>query len=107
MLLTDDEKRMLAGEHGPGIQRAMDLLVKLGDTFDAKKLNPISYGHISYDACPEDFWDLMTEGVTKTPHRVTTHPSYQPEVWKEWGLPLADQWIDEHERKLKTLKRLG
>lgn len=107
MLLSDEEKRMLAGEFAPGVRRAMDLLVKLGNSFDAEKLVPITYGHVSYDGCPEDFWDLMTEGVTPTPHRVTTHPSYQPEVWEKWGLPLADRWIDEHERKLVTVKRLG
>jgi predicted aconitase len=107
MVLTDEEKRMLAGKYAPGIQRAMNLLVKLGTSFDAEKLVPITYGHVSYDGCPEDFWNLITEGVNPTSHRVTTHPSYQPEVWKEWGLPLADQWIDEHERKLITLKHLG
>ena len=107
MFLTDEEKRMLAGDHGPGIERAMDLLVKLGDSFDAEKLVPITYGHISYDFCPEKFWNLMTEGVSKTAHRVTTHPSFSPEVWKEWGLPLADKWLGEHERKLKRFKELG
>jgi len=107
VLLTDEEKRMLAGERGPGIKRAMDFLVKLGASFDAEKLVPISYGHVSYDSCPEDFWNLITDGLSKTPHRVTTHPSYQPKVWKEWGLPLAHQWIDEHERKVKRLKQLG
>jgi len=107
MLLTDEEKRMQAGEYGPGIQRAISLLITLGDSFDAERLVPISYGHISYDFCPEDFWNLMTEEVPATPHRVTTHPSYQPRVWKEWGLPLAENWIDEHERKLQSLKQLG
>ena len=107
MLLTDEEKRMQAGEYAPGIKRAMDLLIKLGDSFDAKKLVPISYGHISYDFTNEDFWDLMTEGVPKTTHRVTTHPSYSPELWKKWGLTLADNWVGEHERKLKRFKELG
>jgi predicted aconitase len=107
MVLSDEEKRMLAGDCGTGIRRAMDLLVKLGDSFDAEKLVPITYGHISYDTCPEKFWDLMTEGISKTAHMVTTHPSYSPEVWKEWGLPLADQWIGEHERKLKKFMELG
>ena len=107
MLLTDEEKKMQAGEYGPGMQRAISLLITLGDSFNAERLVPISYGHISYDFCPEDFWNLMTEGVPATPHMVTTHPSYQPEIWKEWGLSLADQWIGEHERKLKVLKQLG
>ena len=107
MHLTNKEKRMTEGEYGEGVRRSMELLIKLGDSFGAERLVPISYGHISYDFCPEKFWDLMTEGLTKTSHRVTTHPSYQPEIWKAWGLPLADRWIDEHVRKLKTFKRLG
>jgi len=107
MLLTDEEKKMQAGEYGPGMQRAISLLITLGDSFNAERLVPISYGHISYDFCPEDFWNLMTEEVPATPHRVTTHPSYQPQLWKEWGLPLADRWIDEHERKLTAFRQLG
>ena len=45
MQLTDGEKRMLNGECAPGIQKAVELLVKLGDSFDAERLVPISYGH--------------------------------------------------------------
>jgi predicted aconitase len=107
MKLNDTEKRMRDGEYGVGIQRAMALLIKLGESFDAPKMVPISYGHISYDFCPEDFWNLMTENVPKTPHRVTTHPSYSPDIWKSWGLPLADNWRSEHERKLKRYIELG
>ena len=107
MRLTDEEKKMLNGEGAPGIQRAIELLVKLGDSFGAEKLVPISYGHISYGLCPEPFWNIMTEGVSPTPHRVTTHPSSQPETFKAWGLPVADQWVQEHERKLKRFKELG
>jgi len=107
MLLTDEEKRMQAGDYGPGIRRAIDFLIKLGESFDAAKLAPVSYAHIAYDFCPEEFWNLMTEGVTGTPHRVTTHPAHSPEVWKAWGLPLADRWVGEHERKLEKYKQLG
>lgn len=107
MLLTDEEKKMLNGEYAPGIQRSIELLVKLGDSFDAEKLVPISYGHISYDLCPEKFWDLMTDGVPPTPHRVTTHPSSQPEVYREWGLPVSDSFVQEHKRKLTRFRELG
>ncbi len=107
MLLSKEERRMIGGELGPGIQRAMKLLVELGESFDAERLVPVSYAHIAYDFCPEEFWNLMTEGVHPTRHRVTTHPSYSPEIWAEWGLPLADRWIGEHERKLKKFKELG
>jgi len=38
--LTELEKRMQAGEYGPGTQRAMDLLVKYDDSFDAESFAP-------------------------------------------------------------------
>ncbi len=107
MKLSDNEKRMLEGESGVGIQRAMKLLVKLGESFDAEKMVPVSYSHISYDFCPEEFWNLMTEDVLPTAHRVTTHPSYHPDVWEKWGLPLAGRWRGEHERKLNRYLELG
>ena len=107
MKLNDTEKRMRDGDYGPGIQRAMSLLIKLGESFDAEKMVPIAYGHVSYDFCPEDFWNLMTEDVPRTPHRVTTHPSYSPETWTSWGLPLAENWRGEHERKLQRYIELG
>lgn len=107
MFLGDEEKKMLDGKRGAGVRRAVDLIVKLGESFDAERLAPVSYAHIAYDFCPEDFWNLMTEGVSSTPHRVTTHPAYSPEVWKKWELPNAEDWIGEHERKLKKYKELG
>lgn len=107
MILTDEEKKMQTGECGQGIRRAMEFLIKLGESFDAEKLVPVSYAHVAYDFCPEEFWNLMTEDVNSTPHRVTTHPAYSPEIWEAWGLPLADSWIGEHERKLNKYKELG
>jgi predicted aconitase len=107
MLLNDEDKRMMGGERGAGTARAIELLVKMGETHDAEKLVRTAYAHISYDFSPEGFWDLMTEGVPKTPNRVTTHPSFSPEEWEEWGLPLAKNWKVEHDRKLKRFLELG
>lgn len=107
MFLTDEEKRILDGKNGRGPQRSIELLVKLGDSFDAERLSTITYAHISYDFCPKDFWDMFTEDLITTPHRVTTHPSYSPEKWKEWGLSLADNWEKEHNEKLKRYLELG
>jgi hypothetical protein len=109
MFLTDEEKRMLSGEYGPGIQRAIDLLVKLGDSFGVERMVKASYAHDNYDMVPEDFWNLITEGA-KPLLKVTTHPVFQPEKWKEWGLtqgPRADEFIAEHQRKLKKIRELG
>ncbi|MHA6789558.1 aconitase X [Pseudomonas bijieensis] len=38
MRLRDDEKAMLAGDQGPAVQKAMDLLVRYGEALDAEYL---------------------------------------------------------------------
>ncbi len=42
MELTKDEEKMLSGGYGEGYRRAMDILVKMGEFYDAKRLVPIS-----------------------------------------------------------------
>jgi len=47
MHLTADEERILAGEEGRGRQKAMELLVALGDIYNAKRLIPIASAQVS------------------------------------------------------------
>jgi predicted aconitase len=45
MFLDKNEERMLAGEYGPEVGKAMEFLVKIGDAFDAKKMVNIYSAH--------------------------------------------------------------
>ena len=47
MHLTPEEERMYAGEEGAGVQSAMELLVTLGDSYDAPRLIKIVSAHTS------------------------------------------------------------
>jgi len=47
MHLTREEERILAGEEGHGRQKAMELLVTLGDIYGAKRLIPIASAQVS------------------------------------------------------------
>lgn len=47
MYLTSKEERTLAGEEGPGRQKAMELLVAIGDIYGAKRLIPVSSAQVS------------------------------------------------------------
>lgn len=110
MLLTKEEQEMLNGNKGPGVRRAMELLVDLCEAHDVERLVEASYGHAPpYDVIPGDFWNQITEGAPPVMKRVTTHPSYQPELWKEWGIAGSriDDIIQEHQRKLKKVRELG
>lgn len=54
MELAADEERMLAGKCGSGLQRAMELLVAVGQAYDAPRMIDISCSHI---LAPEmQFW---------------------------------------------------
>jgi len=66
MHLIDEEKRMLDGEYGPGVQRAMDFLYQLGEGLEAEKMIKVTTTHILPDM-PTELLEKMTEGVTGTP----------------------------------------
>lgn len=52
MELTREEERMLAGKEGRGYQKAMEILVKLGEFYDAKQMVPITMAFLTKGASP-------------------------------------------------------
>ena len=77
MYLTDKEKRMYQGEFGPGIQKAMSLLVRYGELFGADKMVPVSNCHISPDI-PDGLLQKFSAGVEKTGPICSLHPCLYP-----------------------------
>jgi hypothetical protein len=47
MYLTRDEERIIAGEFGEGMRKALEILVAIGKIYGAERLIPISSAHIS------------------------------------------------------------
>ena len=47
MYLTKEEERLLSGEEGPAVARAMEVLVKVGEAMGAERLVPIKHAHVS------------------------------------------------------------
>jgi predicted aconitase len=41
MYLNPEEKAMLAGDFGPGVKRAMEIIVALGKIYGAQELVPV------------------------------------------------------------------
>lgn len=121
MKLTADEERMLAGESGPGVQRALELLIAVGEAYEAEKLIDISSSHI---LSPEmQFWntgqlsrwarELVTESVEGATHfkvPVTINPIFlEPTIAERLGYP--ESYIEEMRQSLafgrETYARLG
>ncbi|MDO8568263.1 MAG: aconitase X catalytic domain-containing protein [Dehalococcoidales bacterium] len=47
MYLTNEEKRMLSGESGPGLQLAMEVVTRIGEGYGARRLLPIHSAHVA------------------------------------------------------------
>ncbi len=84
MFLTKAEERMLNGEYGPGIRRSMELLVKLGEAFDAERMIMAQSAHI-HCAVSLDLLSGLTEGATQCRVITTTHPNAYPNVLDPTG----------------------
>ena len=52
MQLTKGEEKMLSGGYGEGYRRAIEILVKLGEFYDAKRLVPISMAYLIVGPSP-------------------------------------------------------
>jgi hypothetical protein len=101
MYLTSDEERILRGEHGDSLRKAMEILVAMGKIYDADRLIPITSAHISgisYKNIGDaglDFLKDFCKGV-KVKVKTTINPGgIDFRRWKELGLDemyVRKQW---------------
>lgn len=106
MYLSENEKRMLNGEEGPGVKRAMEVLVAKGEAEGAEKMVNIVYAHLMpadtmfFPYGRQGKWSreltgALTEGVTKLQVPTTMEPKFcdLDRVAKQIGFP--DDLIEE------------
>ncbi len=98
MELTNEEQQMLNGDKGPAVKKAMDILVALGESFDAKRLVPINNVHMAGTSVlvTEEAGTKFVEGIREQGGnfvtRVTTNPTaIDPTKWEEIGIPEEDE----------------
>jgi len=111
MHLSAPEERILAGEEGPGRQKAMELLVALGDIYGAKRLIPISSAQISGASFKTigDAGILFLEDFSKTA-KVSVHASLNPlgldlRHWKSMGVDAS--FHEKQSRIVRAYSTLG
>ena len=92
MQLTLEEEAMLAGEHGLGKRKSMELLVALGAIYGADRLIPITSAHlsgVSYKTIGEGGIEFLEEMAkdSKVMVRTTLNPmGMDAERWREMGV---------------------
>jgi len=108
MYLTKEEERILNGEFGEGTQRAIELLVAIGDAYDAEKMIPISRAHAASSGQEGDlyFVELLANGGAYCKVPTSTNPVYDLEYFDN----LFEIPRDEAEvagRVMEAYKRVG
>ena len=92
MQLTKYEQEMLNGKYGAGIQLAMEVLVRMGELYGAKRFLPVKNAHIDaaayttiWDAGTE-FLEFLAENGAKVPVPCTINPlSRDIKNWEKLG----------------------
>jgi len=96
MQLTEDEKRMLSGGYGEGYRKAMGILVKLGEFYDAKRLIPINMA-------------FLTIGISPTnPGKTSEWLNQMADLGVKFKCPLSIAPVDQmHSEYFELHKKLG
>ena len=95
MMLTKEEEKILDGEYGFYMQKAMRILVALGDIYGAERLIPIRRAHIagaSYITCGDAglsfLEELSKEGNAHFNAETTLNPVSMVEEGEELNIPI-------------------
>ncbi len=112
MRLTDEEQAMLAGDSGPGVQKAMEILTALGKIYGAEDLVPVTsvqVAGVSYKNLGDAGLEFLTEWAAQGA-RVRVPTTLNPagldlERWGELGFD-AD-FADRQARVIQAFSAMG
>jgi len=108
MYLTNEEEKILKGEEGPGMALAMELLVKIGDVFDADRLIPVKLAHWGLSGQEGDlaFAEELASGGAKVKVPTTTNPAWDYELINEFNAELNEYEINLLKRTYEVCDKL-
>lgn len=112
MYLTKEEEKMCDGEYGETVRKSMDILVALGEIYNAPELVDITSAQVSGvsyktigDAGLEYLEDLAKDNAKATINSTLNPPGTDLDNWKELGFP-ADFSIKQN-RIVDAYGKLG
>jgi predicted aconitase len=112
MILTEQEQRMLDGKEGYPVQKAMQILVQLGEIYDAERMIPVSRVHM-----PGSSVVVAGEAGTKLVEKMAANGGYFKVTttlntgavdfgqWKELGYP--EETYKQQLRLTRAYEKLG
>ncbi|MEA3460057.1 MAG: aconitase X catalytic domain-containing protein [Chloroflexota bacterium] len=109
--LTPKERAMLAGEYGPGVKKAMEIVVALGKIYGAKELVPIASAQVagvSYKnlgGAGLDFLRELVEGGARARVSAMLNPAGMDLTgWRELGIP--EDFARKQMKVIETFKEM-
>jgi predicted aconitase len=108
MNLTREEEKMLNGESGQGTQKAIELLVAIGDAYDAEKMIPITRAHAASSGQEGDlyFVELLANGGAKCRVPTSTNPVYDIEFFHKLFKVPSDE-AEVARRVMEAYEKVG
>jgi hypothetical protein len=109
MYLTKEEERVLDGEFGEGTQKALELLVAIGEAYDAEKLVSINRAHAASSGQEGDlyFVELLAEGGARCKVPTSTNPVYDIPYFHKMFEKIPEDEADVARRVMEAYKRVG
>lgn len=112
MYLTSEEESMYNGEKGSAVQKSMEILVALGDIYDAEKMVNIDSAQISGvsyktigDAGLEYLEELAATGVKVNVPSTLNPAGVDLEQWKELG--FSEEFAEKQIRIVDAYQKMG
>lgn len=112
MYLTKEEERMLKGEEGYGIAKAMKLIVKLGEIYGAERLIKISSSQaagVSYKSIGDEGLEflrgLAEEGIKVKVPTFLNPAGMDIENWRNFG--ISEKFAKKQKEIIELFKKIG
>jgi predicted aconitase len=110
MELSERDRAMLAGEHGPAPQLAMSILVRMADVYGADSLMDISQAHIDSTIYLGDATLEFAERLASLGAKVAVPTSLNVSGvdecgWQDWA--VTPEWAAKAARQMLAYERMG
>jgi len=110
LTLSDRDRAMLNGDHGPAAQLAMSIVVRMADVFGARELMDISQAHIDSTIYLGDATLEFAERLAASGARVAVPTSLNVSGvdecgWKDWA--VSPEWAAKAARQMLAYERMG
>jgi cis-L-3-hydroxyproline dehydratase len=110
LTLSDRDREMLNGDHGPAPRLAMSILVRMAGVYDARELMDISHAHIDSTIYLGDATLEFAERLASLGARVAVPTSLNVSGvdecgWKDWA--VSPEWAAKAARQMLAYEEMG